>query len=301
VISKHEIPIQQRAEALIQMANANGGVDNITVELVEFAVGVQDINRPVKKKNNWGKMLLALALLVILGGLAWFIISKPSPKPNDGDNPIAAGQTDDITPDSTLSKSLVPEIRITYPVGFTEKGEYLFTELLESFDNDSIVKIGQFDKSIDSVKIKGNSIKAKWVQKPVKDTLTITCETTLYEKFIIKIPLLKKEMPITSDIMLDSIPYILKEDLFISIKGKKILLIKGEKKTNDKSVKCDVTDDYNIVIQFTKPEYPNSIEFSAEAKDGKKYRFIIPVKKPQKKQPETLPENSDHNEVLHKV
>jgi len=43
VISKHSVPIRQRAEKLIQMANANGGVDNITVELVEFAVGVQDI------------------------------------------------------------------------------------------------------------------------------------------------------------------------------------------------------------------------------------------------------------------
>jgi serine/threonine protein phosphatase PrpC len=56
IISKHEIPIQQRATIMVKMANNNGGVDNITVELVEFAVGTKELNnsreKPKKRKKE---------------------------------------------------------------------------------------------------------------------------------------------------------------------------------------------------------------------------------------------------------
>ena len=80
VVSKHDIPIRQRAERLVEIANANGGVDNITVALVEFAVGTQQINSPVNPKKNWRKALLYILLPVLLlagGGMAaWWMLSK---------------------------------------------------------------------------------------------------------------------------------------------------------------------------------------------------------------------------------
>ena len=83
LISKHEIPIQQRTKTLVKMANQAGGVDNITVELVEFAVGTQQIgsSKSIKMKS-WKKMLL-LALPVVLllaGGTAWWFLKEKKVK-----------------------------------------------------------------------------------------------------------------------------------------------------------------------------------------------------------------------------
>jgi protein phosphatase len=70
VISKHENNIQQRAEQLVQMANEAGGKDNITVELVEFAVSSVKEGTKEKKANRiflLGGLLIVLLALVVFG------------------------------------------------------------------------------------------------------------------------------------------------------------------------------------------------------------------------------------------
>jgi protein phosphatase len=62
IVSKHEIHIQQRAEKLVQMANEAGGKDNITVQVVEFAVSTKSAKKvnkkPAKRLFLFGGLIL---------------------------------------------------------------------------------------------------------------------------------------------------------------------------------------------------------------------------------------------------
>jgi protein phosphatase len=76
VVSKHEINIQQRAEKLIQMANEAGGKDNITVQLVEFAVSSKKETkiRGSKKRLFLVAGLSAIVILMVL--VVYFVFVK---------------------------------------------------------------------------------------------------------------------------------------------------------------------------------------------------------------------------------
>jgi protein phosphatase len=77
VVSKHEINIQQRAEKLVQMANEAGGKDNITVQLVEFAVSSKKDENQNKKLNQKILTGIGLAVIVILAVvIACFLLWK---------------------------------------------------------------------------------------------------------------------------------------------------------------------------------------------------------------------------------
>jgi protein phosphatase len=69
VVSKHEINIQQRARKLVEMANEAGGKDNITVQLVEFAVAAKKENPKNKESNKKLFLAAGLAVIVILAVL----------------------------------------------------------------------------------------------------------------------------------------------------------------------------------------------------------------------------------------
>ncbi|GHU12588.1 hypothetical protein FACS1894161_1150 [Spirochaetia bacterium] len=64
VVSKHESNIQQRTMKLVQMANEAGGKDNITVQLVEFAVSIKKEDTHNKGINK--KLLLTTGISVIV-------------------------------------------------------------------------------------------------------------------------------------------------------------------------------------------------------------------------------------------
>ena len=81
IVSKQrEYTSQQRADILVQTANANGGVDNITVELVEFAVSPAAATATAKKTLSPKTMCAVLTALVLLcaGVCAFFLMKKPS-------------------------------------------------------------------------------------------------------------------------------------------------------------------------------------------------------------------------------
>lgn len=99
VVSKHEVPIQQRAEKLVKLANEAGGVDNITVQLVEFAVNGEDINPSTSTstssvseppKSKMKIIIGALLAIVILACGAYFLMNM---KKSKGSKETATGIT----------------------------------------------------------------------------------------------------------------------------------------------------------------------------------------------------------------
>ncbi|MDR1169690.1 MAG: Stp1/IreP family PP2C-type Ser/Thr phosphatase [Prevotellaceae bacterium] len=166
IVSKHEIPIQQRTETLVKMANSNGGIDNITVELVEFALGAQQIGggsgkKPAKRK----KMLMyLLPTLAVLGGLAWYFLAggkgDPQPQPQQYSKTLKTFKSFTLK-DSAEYKS-EKWISLEVPVKTAEVDsvfrEYLRVEGVKGFDNSSA------------------SVSFKWTEKDFFETsFTMTC------------------------------------------------------------------------------------------------------------------------------
>lgn len=70
VVSRQaEMRTQERADELVRLANENGGVDNITVQLVEFSITP---NRAKSKKTNKTLLISLIALLAVLIGIGTY-------------------------------------------------------------------------------------------------------------------------------------------------------------------------------------------------------------------------------------
>lgn len=95
-VSRHDLSLNERARMLVEQANEAGGLDNITVQLIEFPA--EDMAMPSmrtpsvsgaivhpKKKNHTLSFSLIAALLIIAvaGGAYWYFHEeeKPQPKP----------------------------------------------------------------------------------------------------------------------------------------------------------------------------------------------------------------------------
>ncbi|MDR1455642.1 MAG: Stp1/IreP family PP2C-type Ser/Thr phosphatase [Tannerella sp.] len=80
IVSKHDRNIRLRAEQLVRMANEAGGTDNITVQLVEFALSTSDISGAAgtdRQRTRARKGLLTAVIgtaLTVLGITAGYLI-----------------------------------------------------------------------------------------------------------------------------------------------------------------------------------------------------------------------------------
>ena len=92
IVSKQkEMGTQERADCLVQRANEHGGLDNITVQLVEFASVPKsnDNTSFFKQKKFW--VSIVLALLLIGGGVStWLLLKKNSALQTNSDAPNIA-------------------------------------------------------------------------------------------------------------------------------------------------------------------------------------------------------------------
>lgn len=94
VIADHSMELQQRADALVDIAKANGGSDNITVQLVEFGVAQPatvpvppPANSETKSKVMYLALIVAAAIVVGLG--TWFLMGNDT-KDKKTDTPSPA-------------------------------------------------------------------------------------------------------------------------------------------------------------------------------------------------------------------
>ena len=93
-VSRHDLTLNERAQMLVEQANEAGGLDNITVQLVEFPaedmamspMGSPSVSSAIaqpKKKSHAVLYSLIAALLVIAvaGGAYWYFHEEEKPQP----------------------------------------------------------------------------------------------------------------------------------------------------------------------------------------------------------------------------
>lgn len=107
VISKQsELNAQERVDRLVMLANENGGVDNITAQMVEFPVAPNVIEQE-KKIPVWLKVLIPALLVIVLGlGAYWLIKSKNADKENNDDQENTENVVGSNVIDVTIPKKI---------------------------------------------------------------------------------------------------------------------------------------------------------------------------------------------------
>ena len=207
VVSKHEMPIQERADLLVKMANEAGGRDNITVELMEFAVNAGDIASapvPAEKEKGRNKYLLPASILlaVVLGAAAGFYFSRPSgePDPKGGAVQDSSRVEEKKEPVAVPEEKVSKEIVLPDAVAFT-KGKDLTVKLPDE------VKLSKgFSYTLETpdstfVTIQDISEKGYVILHCVRPyegpEVRITC-TTEWDIYNISIPVKKKDAPAVS-------------------------------------------------------------------------------------------------------
>lgn len=91
-LSNSNVPLNERAQQLVNLANAAGGMDNITVQLIEFPMGTAEMGVAYKstsgatayvntnrRKNRNTTLIAAVWLFLIAvmgGGVYWFIANQ---------------------------------------------------------------------------------------------------------------------------------------------------------------------------------------------------------------------------------
>lgn len=102
IISRQsEMNAQERVDRLVALANENGGVDNITVQLVEFPVSPNTITNQ-KTFPTWTKIIGVVSVLLILGVGGYFgLRGKPAPKPDNNNSIDSIARTVDLKCDTT--------------------------------------------------------------------------------------------------------------------------------------------------------------------------------------------------------
>lgn len=111
VLSNSQMTLQQKADRLVAMANEAGGLDNITVELVQFGaaaaapVGKADPKAATPAKKSNSKLFAIIGALVIVAGLAFggyvYFTQDSKPKSETPKSPVRQGATENASGTAT--------------------------------------------------------------------------------------------------------------------------------------------------------------------------------------------------------
>jgi len=123
IVSKQkEMGTQERADYLVQRANEHGGLDNITVQLVEFASvpkSIEDtpIIKLIKQKKFW--VTVILALLLIGGGVTTWLLLKEPDSPTTPEKSITTNAEQPDESDSKKEQNEKVIDSVSWASGFT--------------------------------------------------------------------------------------------------------------------------------------------------------------------------------------
>jgi hypothetical protein len=163
VVSKHENGIQQRAKKLVEMANEAGGKDNITVQLVEFAVSTpseETKNKEVAKKPFLAIGFIVLAALLIAAACFIFFGGRNKRKQDDSDEKAQIERTVQV---ETISPVTIP---VLYKKGSSASVDVKIPE------NESIVdsKVTKGERFIETIKTEGQYVIIQWMNEDFSAT-----------------------------------------------------------------------------------------------------------------------------------
>ena len=131
-VSRHDISLSERASLLVQQANNAGGLDNITVQLVEFpnvagcipsSAGMQPNpyahvnNNTTKKSHALFYSLIGVVLLAVVGGATYFFMSNndKAEKKEPVTNRVSTPQSTQKTVKKKVDKVNVTVVEVPSP------------------------------------------------------------------------------------------------------------------------------------------------------------------------------------------
>ena len=297
VVSKHNIPIQQRADKLVQMANANGGVDNITVYLVEFAVGTQQINdRKDRQTKRWQKMLLYVLPIVLIlagGGAAalWFL------KGEKNTEIVSENGKEVITIVSKESIDCQEGLLIEYQLP-KYRNKTIQMESVEVLGENDMIEcsIPSYDPAC---------IIFKWTKEFSGNEIIVSCETE-FEIYHITIPVKQKQNPAVGILSKEREKAVekpnekitLNDTVSFSKKGeyreiglnkaaelKTVRWKTGEMLTAPSNVKANMTTSQGrLVIEWAKDDLPSEVIISCITTGNQPHYITIPLKEVKEEQ-----------------
>ena len=97
IASNFEMTTQQRANTLVQRANDNGGLDNITCALVEFSAKPDTVSKVPFWKKKPAFIGAIASVVLICGVVAWQLFKNPEPK-NEEFVPTSSIETNNSGP-----------------------------------------------------------------------------------------------------------------------------------------------------------------------------------------------------------
>ncbi len=307
VISDRNLRIQERAEKLIQMAYDNGGLDNITVELVEFALSKQDIDPSGTidtKRKKW--LWFMFPVIIVLVGLVTWLCIKKSNNTDLKRGKVEIAAVKDANKATSVKQADTPMQFFTEPVALNNAGSPVIVSIKEFSDNDAVLlsSIKIEDKYSPYVKIEkvDRSYITIHCNKPyVGNKIEFSCETKLYKHCMVHIPVIKVAGVLKNEeITVDLGNIVFKKNTPITINlPHSVKLMPGQKKTNDEHIKCDVVSDKKMVVEFQIEKYPAILYFVEKGSNGKAYKYVIHIKpgEPQHSTPAPVvaPSAPQHN------
>ncbi len=114
IISRSDLSLQQKAETLVEAANEAGGVDNITVQLVEFAGSFSAVDKErklkqeIKKNKSITYLLAAITILIVVGGgIAWYLTSAGNNKKDSESKEVVSKKKSQPVQTVTTKKEVI--------------------------------------------------------------------------------------------------------------------------------------------------------------------------------------------------
>lgn len=153
VVSRQsELSAQARVDRLISIANENGGVDNVTAQMVEFTI-TPGVIIPRKRIPLWLKILISVVALVIAGLSLYFLINH---------NKDIKGEAEDIVPQVQMVVKPT-DVHIPDAIVFKAKEEFVTIVFGESsvvfkHDEQQIYPVTNIQSDPDSLKVNSSDI-----------------------------------------------------------------------------------------------------------------------------------------------
>ena len=135
IVSNNDIPLQRRADMLVDQANANGGADNITVQMVQFGVrsaaGTAPAASQAAKNSLFRLSIGALIVAIIAFIVIYFCFGKKEetptpPPPTKVEKPAvkpSPSKSNPSTPTTKKEEPKQPKAGKTPPIGGEKKGK----------------------------------------------------------------------------------------------------------------------------------------------------------------------------------